>query len=201
MSFVSLAIGAVYESRVQDWFPEFHRTSIPNHPDFTNDTFYIEAKGGYRVSGIQLKRAQVRDFGTLARPTIYIIGFHGVGGLMKYRTRKSKERLVTLLQGLLQFPEQFAVSNTLIEKIWGDQGKVSTRSLDHCRVRPGMLNHIIEGRKVVRKGRSVPIYEHYGIDPDEYLFQKQQRADTVAVLLHREQDTQAIAFLRSKKKL
>lgn len=127
MSLISDAVGLIYEDRLQTLFPELRRTSKPNHPDFTARTFYLEAKAGYRDYGVRFKRYQVEQFQQLDQPTIYALGFHAFPGLMQFKSRKNRSRLVQIMITLLTFPEEYFISNQIVQALWQQERRTSSK--------------------------------------------------------------------------
>ncbi len=200
MSYVSDAVGLIYEDKLQTMFPELQRSDKPNHPDFTTGTFHIEAKAGYRDYGVRLKRYQVEEFPKIELPTVYAIGYHAFPGLMQFKDRKSKLRLVQKMMILLHFPEQYLVSDNIIQAIWEQERRTSSRGFEYCTAKRRFLEQIIRGGPIVRRGQQQEAHRVYGVNPSDFVL-KSPTPRTFGMLLHRVRDAEALHFLKRYKKI
>ena len=199
MSLVSDAVGLIYEDRLKDQFPELKRTQRLNHPDFTAGTFYVEAKAGYRDYGVRFKRYQVEEFQKLDKPTIYALGFHAFPRLMQFKGRKNKRRLVQTMMRLLTFPEEYVISDQVVQTVWNQERRTSSKGFEYCTAKRRFFEQMIRGGLIVRNGAEHDTHEYYGINPDDFVLQL-PTPHTFGTLLHKVKDAEVLAFLKRHRK-
>jgi hypothetical protein len=133
----------------------------------------------------------------LPLPTVYALCFHNAPGLLTLAGRKNKAKTMQWMIHLLQFPEQYFISDLVAQALWRGERRESKKGFEYCTIKRRFLEQLIAGGEIVRQGNTHDVYRYYGIEPHR-LVMRSPSTHLPGVLLDVERDKATLNFLRTK---